>query len=307
MVARSLAVAMGCLALSGSTMACSTPCEALRERADDCESAAAPYVEDERSVCEATRRHLGSQVFDPFAECMLDQRCDSLDAVAYCQKEYIEEPDPCLRYRLWASACALEPTGTEDDCAAQRTTTDVAFEAWSDCITEGGCPEEGDDRYDRCQDLLTSPQVPTGGILNACMEITQWTEACRELTPETLPPEGASLAACLAQSSSFTADSWIDYAECLAAADCEDMVTRILCLDVLRVVDVSGAESFCARLMQYSQSCGINLGADSVENCAQVFARFTDESLEEYIACVEAVPCDQPAGTLQCAGALMAR
>jgi hypothetical protein len=284
--------------------ACNTPCDRLDARASSCKSAPGRYVDDSRSVCTATREELGTATFDPFAECVLDSACDDIDAIAVCRDEHVEvEITPCLDFELWASACGLEPIGTENDCETlARNFGEIGFAEWVACVTKEGCPIADDPRYDRCQEIILPPGG--AGLIDACVIVSGWTTECAGGAPDYFPVVETSVAACLVEAEPFVAESYLEYARCLEQAACDDVTARVDCLLLLQLTDPSQAAGDCQRLVAYAESCLSSIGGGSVDVCARLFARFTPSSLASYVDCVTAAACDDAAASLACTALL---
>jgi hypothetical protein len=280
--------------------ACGTPCGDLKARAAECHTAASPYVDERRSVCAATRDALGKSTFDSFATCVNDAACNDAQAISRCQSTTIAgDVSPCTRFTLWASACGLEPPGTADDCRSMLDGMgELVFERWVTCVTASGCPVPDDDRYDRCQDELL-PRA-TAQIIDACVLLDGWNQACVDVSPGTGAVGGGDLASCIASASPFTAESYLAYAQCLSAVPCDDFAARLSCLTRLTLSSPGTANAACERLDTYSTACGLSLGGGSVDTCVRLFARFTTESLDAYAGCLEACACDDTAAQVEC-------
>jgi hypothetical protein len=285
---------------------CTTPCDALDARARDCHAAPSRYVDDRYAACTALREDLGTETFDRYASCVREAECGDRDAIERCEARHIgEDTASCLHYRLWAAACGLEPTGTNDDCATLRDgLSDAVFEQWVTCITTDGCPKGDDPRYDVCQDVLFPPAA--GQLIDACVLLIQWTGQCADEAPDFFPVTETDLVGCVTLAEPFSSESFLDYASCLSEIACDDVPGRLDCLLRLELLDPTGATAPCERLVAYSNTCGTELGGGSVQACTRLFARFTPESLDDFVTCIEAQPCDQSDVTA-CVGLLQAQ
>ncbi len=284
---------------------CTTPCDQLKANARDCNFARGRYVEAPASVCNTTRQALGDASFDTFADCILAAKdsCnnDAIDACLDSQTEGAD--DACLRYRLWASACGLEPVGTADDCASLRDGyAGSTFDRWVACVTDGGCPKDEDARYDACKNEVV-PESATD-VLDACMLITGWSARCGDTAIKLPVDTGTDLYTCVAQAELFTAASYLAYGICLDGVACDDLVGRLECFFALEFLDTSGSTSACERLTAYSATCGSTLGGETVDGCRRLFARFTADSVEAFVSCVEASPCGDTAAFASCMSVL---
>ncbi len=268
-------------------------CDTLGARADTCDTARGRYVEREQALCTVVRNELGQATFDPFASCISDSKCDDPQTFQSCQEEHIPiaTEDPCLRFKLWATSCSLEPTGTEDDCGGLSSglTSDL-FSSWVDCMTTDGCPAQTDNRYASCQEFI----VPSGvtDALEACGLLVEWTEGCEGQTSGVLAVDTQNVAACMLQLELFTGESMLTYARCLEDVDCNDLAMRLQCLSELRFQQDSPIESQCETLIGFAQNCEIELDVESVDVCVRFFAPFTPESFDAYVACMTGSGCE---------------
>jgi len=290
------------VAIAAST-ACTTPCDDLDARAADCKIAPSRYTDDRHSACTALREEVSISAFDPFAACVQEAECKDRAAIDRCEAEHFEASDACLHYRLWTAACGLEPTGTDEQCATLRDgMTETVFDEWVACITTDGCPQGDDPRYDRCQDVLFPPAA--GQLIDACGLIIVWTEECADQAPDFFPVTETDVFECVTLAEPFSSESFLTYGECLTLIECDDIPGRLDCLLKLEVLDPGDAVPSCERLVTYSNTCGSDLGGGSVEACSRLFARFSPESLDTFVTCIEGRPCDDPNATLECAGFL---
>lgn len=279
--------------------ACSTPCDRLKSRTDDCRTTPGRYVDDRRSICTATRDELTPAEFDPFADCVAEAACDDTAAVRRCQDEQIDtEITSCLQLKLWASACRLEPVGTDDDCETLNGSMgEFTFESWVDCITADGCPVPDDPRYDVCQQEILGPGA--ANLIDACVIVTAWTEECAS-QPLDIPVSEMSFPECIAEAELFSSESYLNYGLCLQTVECNNFGLRLDCIFRLRLLDPSHQVVACERLITFAATCGSDIGGGSIDACSRLFARFTPESFDAYVTCIEAGPCDDPAASAQC-------
>ena len=271
-------------------------CNNLKDHAESCGGMESRYVEREDALCGAVRQELSPEVFDPYASCVIASECSDSSAPKTCQETHVASAneDPCLQYRLWSTACGLEPTGTDDNCndASQGLTSEV-FTAWVECMMGPGCPLSSDNRYAECQRYV----VP-GGItdaLEACGLIMDWQEQCEGQTTGYLAVDAQDIASCLAQTQVFTSESLLVYGNCLQEVECDDFALRLDCMAKLRFVDRSHAENACESLIQYATSCEVELGfSESADICERMLAPFTADSVDAYTACIVTDQCQQP-------------
>jgi len=271
-------------------------CENLKEHAQECDGVASRYVEREDAICGSVRQELTPEVFDPYASCMVASECNDDTAIKSCQETHVASANenPCLRYRLWSTACGLEPTGTGDNCsdASQGLTSDI-FSGWVDCMVDPGCPTSSDNRYAECQRYVVPSSITDA--LEACGLIIDWTEKCEGQTSGYLAVDAQDITTCLVQTQVFTSESLLVYGICLQDVECDDFALRLDCMAKLRFVDRSPVEAACATLVQYATSCEIELGfSESTDICERVLAPFTAQSVEAYTACVTAEECREP-------------
>ena len=280
--------------------ACGTPCGDLKSRAAHCGTASGPYIDERHSVCTATRNALGKESFDSFAGCVTDAACSDAQAIDRCSSAALNgDPTPCTWFELWASACGLEPPGTADDCQSMVSGMgDLVFERWVLCITADGCPQPDDARYDRCQEEIL-PHT-TAQVIDACVLLNAWNQACADVSPDVGAVGGGDLAACVSAAAPFTADSYLAYAQCLSEVACDDLAGRLNCLFQLGFSDPTTATPACQRLVDFAAGCGTALGGGSVDACVRLYARFTEESLDAYVTCIEGLPCNDTTGQLGC-------
>ena len=277
-----------------STAACQkSTCDSLGARADTCDTARGRYVEREQALCTVVRNELGQNTFDPFASCITGASCEAANTFQSCQQEHIPaaSEDPCLRFKLWASSCSLEPSGTEDNCGGLSSgLTSELFSSWVDCMTTDGCPAQTDNRYAACQEFI----VPSGvtDALEACGLLVEWTEDCSDETSGALAVDSQSVAACMLQLELFTGASMLTYAQCLQDVECNDLAMRLQCLSELRFQQDSPIESQCESLINFAQSCEIELNVESVDVCVRFFAPFTPASFETYVTCMTGSGCE---------------
>jgi hypothetical protein len=284
--------------------ACATPCDELDARVRECRYHPGRHADDRVAVCPAVRAELGAVVFDRFAGCVSDARCDDAGAIDRCQAEHLTAPGACSRLRLWAAACGLEPTGIDPQCAGLSEGMSTAtFDRWVTCITAGGCPRGDDPRYDRCQEVLLPDSV--ADLIDACAALVGWTEACAGQGPDFAPIEAMSLTECMTTAEPFQSDSFLAYGECLRPKACDDTAGRIECLLLLRFVDPPPAIPPCQRLQAFAEACQVPIGGGSVDACTRLFARFDPISLDAYAACLETRGCDDQAALIECTSHLV--
>jgi hypothetical protein len=285
------------LTIIAAAAACADPCERLEQHARDCHFAESPYVAPEDSTCAAAEDELGDDDFDALTDCVTSS-CDS-DVSACIDEQTSAAADPCTYLITWAAACSLEPAGFDDSCAELRQTfVGDTFADWVECVTASGCPERDDDRFDLCQEAVL-PESPLE-LIEACVLIVDWTSRCAGIADELPVPVGTDYGTCIAQAEPFTTESYLAFAQCQDAVECDDLLGRISCLDALDFVDLGPAREACARLVTYSATCGSTLGGDSVDACEKTFARFTAASTSAFVDCVEGLSCGDPAALSTC-------
>jgi len=268
-------------------------CQTLKGRADTCDTARGRYVEREQALCTIVRNELGQNTFDPFASCLTSKECNDTQAFLSCQETHIPAAtdNACLRFKLWATGCSLEPTGTEEGCngLSSGLTTDL-FTSWVDCMTADGCPAQTDNRYETCQNFI----VPSGvtDALEACGLLVEWSAACESQTSGALAVDSQSVAACMLQLELFTGESMLTYARCLQDVECNDLAMRLQCLSELRFQEDSPIESQCETLITFAQDCEIELDVESVDVCVRFFSPFTPASFDSYVTCMTGSGCE---------------
>ena len=283
--------------LLGFLTGCNTStCDSLKAHAQECDGVDIRYVDREQALCGSMRQELTPEVFDPFASCINASECSDTEAIKTCQETHVTAAaeNPCLQYKLWSTACGLEPTGTEDNCrnASEGLTSDT-FNAWVACMTGPGCPTSTDNRYSDCQKYIVPSSVTDA--LEACGLIIEWTEQCEGQTSGYLAVDAQDIGTCLIQTDVFTSASLLVYGTCLQDVECNDLALRLDCMAKLRFVDRSPAEAACESLIQYGTTCDVNLGfSGSSEICERVLATFTDASLQAYTECITSQQCRQP-------------
>ncbi|HET6345227.1 MAG TPA: hypothetical protein VFH51_09850, partial [Myxococcota bacterium] len=200
LLAAAVALSLACGA------ACQTPCDALASHASACDTAPAAYAAP--ASCPALRAEVTPARFDPFARCVEAAPCADTGAVGRCAAPLLSPNDPCLKLRLWAAGCGLEPAGLGADCGSFGAgLSRDAFAPWVACVTEPGCPQTADTRFHTCGELFL-PQ-PLTGLLDACYAITTWTQTCGPLLPsEPVLSNPNTYPACLAASALFTVSSF---------------------------------------------------------------------------------------------------
>lgn len=290
---KSLLILLGVTLVTGCQ---SSTCDNLKAHAKECGSVPARYVEREQEICGVLRAELTAATFDPYAQCMVESDCQDQQAIDSCQEAHVPaaSADPCLQYQLWATACGLEPSGTEDGCngATQGLTSDV-FGAWVECMTSPGCPKESDSRFAECQRYVVPSSMTDA--LEACGLIIDWTEACEGQTSGYLAVDAQDITSCLLQTQVFTSESLLIYGLCLQDVACSDFAMRLDCMAKLRFVDRSHTENACLSLTEYATACELELGfEDSADLCERMLAPFTEASVEAYTACIIDDRCRQP-------------
>lgn len=283
--------------LLGLLQGCTTgTCDSLKAHAKGCDGVNIRYVEREQALCGSMRQELTAEIFDPFASCITASECSDNEAIKSCQETHVTaaSDNPCLQYKLWSTACGLEPTGTEDNCSdASQGLTSETFTAWVECMTGPGCPTSSDNRYSECQRYIVPTSVTDA--LEACGLIIAWTEGCEGQTSGYLAVDAQDITTCLVQTDVFTAASLLVYGTCLQDVACDDLALRLDCMAKLRFVDRSPAQAACESLIQYGTSCDVELGfRGSAEVCERLLATFTDESVQAYTDCITAGQCAEP-------------
>jgi hypothetical protein len=285
--------------------ACTSPCDALDARALECGFKTGRFADDDVAVCPALRAELGATTFDRFATCVSEAGCRDTEAVDRCEQRHLPaDLTPCTHWRAWAAACGLEPMGVDAQCTGlSEGMTAETFDRWVACITAGGCPRGDDPRYDRCQEILLPGTV--ADVIDACVALTAWTEACAGQGPSFAPIEAMTLAECVTTAEPFTSESFLAYAQCLATKGCDDTAGRIECLLLLRFLDPAPAQAPCERLQAFADACEVPVGGGSVEACMRLFARFEPQSVDAYAACLETRGCDDEAALIECGSLLV--
>ena len=283
-----------------ASLACTTPCDDLKSRAHECRASPGRYVDDQESVCTEVRGELQAD-FDSFAACVEESPCDDNARIDRCQQQTLGEVTYCVRFKLWAAACGLEPIGVEDDCAAlSEGMFGEGFARWVACVTDDACPRGDDDsRYEQCQEGIVPSTVTD--LFDACFVIMQWSEQCAGNGFEPFVVHEMGLAQCLAEGEIFTASAYLEYAYCLEGIACDDIAGRLDCLLRLELIDPSPVIAPCERLIAFSDSCGSDLGGGSIDVCARLFARFVPASVDAFVSCVEQLPCGDADVAVVCA------
>jgi len=285
--------------------ACSSPCERLRAHALGCEAAEVRYVPESESACAGIRKDVGKDHFDRFADCVTGSSCDDVDAVDRCAGKHVTGgvDDPCTHYRLWSAACGLEPAGFGPGgtgCGGVSSQSPAAppLTFWVDCVTAGGCPTTGDDRYDTCQGSSGPSQL--GTLIDACVLVQAWTTRCSQETSP-IPVQPTSVPECLVQAQGFTAASYLDYGQCLSRTACDSASGRLACLLMLAPLQNDRIGAQCQALVAFTETCGSVVAGSTVEGCRRLFAGVTEASLDAYSACLTAGECGDPQAAARCA------
>lgn len=288
---------------------CTSPCADLRDHARQCGTAASRYVDPDDSVCARTRASFQGDDFAAYAVCVAQSPCDDRDAIDGCIAAHTaSEPSACERFKLWASACGLEPRGTENNCEALSASAalpdgvtaedNMLFADWVACITRDGCPEREDARYAQCQQEV-APGGPAQAV-DACAQLTEWGDACGEdLNPMTAQ-FAESLPTCLALATDFTSVSFGAYASCISDTNCADAVAQLQCTQQLETIDPTAAAAACAELADYSSQCGAEPPGGSEQACTELLARATEESINTYVECVTDAGCGNAQAAVTC-------
>ncbi len=283
--------------------ACSTPCEELRQHAEECGGAAGRWADSQDSVCSAARQENGVE-FDAFARCVSESSCADAGAIDRCQSAHLPAAgeDACRHYRLWSAACGLEPAGTEDNCAGVAATAGGAtFADWVSCVTAEGCPTADDARWQACRDAYLPDQATL--LLDACILVQHWTSECAGKS-ELIPVEEISVPMCIAQADPFTAESYYEYATCLQGITCDSLSGRLDCLLRLEITERSRIEEQCEGLIAFTSACESLVAGGTVDACIRLYARFTADSIDAYSRCLEAGDCGDPQIALDCGNLL---
>jgi hypothetical protein len=278
--------------------ACQTPCDALASHASACNTAPAAYAAP--PTCPILRAEVAPARFDPFVRCVEAAPCTDANAVSRCAAPLLIADDPCLRLRLWAAGCGLEPAGLDNDCqgGSGSLSRDVLAQ-WVACVTRPGCPQVADERFRACGELFL-PQ-PLTGLLDACYAVTTWTQTCGPLLPsEPILSNPNTYPTCLAASALFTLSSFEAFGRCISQISCDNGFGRAICLQGLQPVDVGAATPACEELLAFEAACGSSTGGASVQTCAAALGRATPESLQAYVDCMKAAPCGDPVAPVSC-------
>ncbi len=280
---------------------CTSPCTAMSEQAKECGTPVS-VSEPGYSVCLDTSNELGEDEFETFSECVLDSKCSEEGAVSVCivETDTTLEENPCLVYRLWASACGLEPLGTENDCENLGASfAELDFQLWVECVTRDGCPERDDERYDECQSIIAPEGI--GDRVDACRMVTEWSAECEASEEYFMEISESDFFICLGESQAFTAESYLAYAECVTALPCDETGGRMDCfLQNLQTIDPDAALEACTKIDEYGQFCGVDVGGESVEGCQNLFGSVSIESLDAYVDCLYDKDCEDQSGQAGC-------
>jgi len=140
----------------------------------------------------------------------------------------------------------------------------------------------------------------TAQVIDACVLLNAWNQACVDVSPDIGAVGGGDLGSCIAAAGPFTAESYLAYARCLGTVPCDDFAARLSCLTQLQLSAPDTANAACVLLTDYSAACGLSLGGGTVDACVRLFARFTAESLDAYVGCLEALACDATSAQVEC-------
>ena len=103
----------------------------------------------------------------------------------------------------------------------------------------------------------------------------------------------------MAQGQVFTDESYDEYADCLLdmaeTNTCNSNTERVLCTLRLEPMNNEAIAELCTTLVAAGEACPGAITGNSATGCEQTFSRFTLESFESYVECVNntAVQCDQ--------------
>jgi hypothetical protein len=285
------------LAVGVAASGCQSRCDALHDRALDCGYApGAATPEDDQSACEDARTILGTQRFDDYADCLDKSGCDDTELQDACLASATD--DDCERFVAWAAGCGLEPAGTADNCSGLNDNLGPAFGDWVTCMTAGGCPTTDDERFDVCQQSIAPGGVTN--LIDACTLITGWVDRCQGVALELPIEAGNDFPSCLAQAQYFTAESYYAYGVCLDAIECDDIVGRLQCFFELDFIDITSSRDACEELVDFSATCGSELGGQSQDACERIFARFDPASVQGFVDCVTGLECGDPQAVPTC-------
>ena len=273
------------------------PCAAMKSHAEACGAAPTRYIRAEDTSCQELRDELNSQsAFSNFSSCMTDVSCGNYDQEAQtCRAQSFPTSleDRCLDFKLFAAGCGLELDGIDASCTNLNVgLTEEVFGSWVDCVMVGGCPARDDTRFDKCRETF----VPAEGedLVRACSLIVEWSQSCSEQLAGSLPIEASDVGTCILQANSFSPSSMLEYGLCLQDVSCDDFRGRLECLDDLSFRQRSSIEDECDELVDYAETCDVDVGFNSDDTCERGLSVFTTESAIAYIECISADPrCEE--------------
>ena len=143
-----------------------------------------------------------------------------------------------------------------------------------------GLPARDDTRFDKCRETF----VPAEGedLVRACSLIVEWSQSCSEELAGSLPIEASDVGTCILQANSFSPSSMLEYGLCLQDVSCDDFRGRLECLDDLSFRQRSPIEDECDDLVEYAETCDVDVGFTSDDTCERGLSVFTTESASLY-------------------------
>lgn len=308
---------------------CTTPCQRLQNRAQECGHARATYVDERLSQCGAFHDAVGNETMENFVRCVEGAACTDTQAPTRCSQEHFPQAqeDPCERYQIWTLACGLEPFGDIETRCEQLgsslvgslvggevpedsqlpnlpdTVAEASVDIYVQCISEEGCPMPEDSRFDECTQAVGDQDAIA--LIEACLIVGEWTTRCASFDNPLLPIIPQPLPMCLVEANSYQVDSYVAYAQCLEDVPCDSPGQRVLCVALLDPAnDNDNLSEQCQALGSYAQSCDSLVAGGNADTCKTLFGGFTQDSMDAYRDCVLASPCDDGLGQSQCLAVL---
>lgn len=285
------------LGLSGCVK---SQCDQIRARAEDCGFAGLNADRSSGGLCEQFRTKKGKVGLDQFAACVTKLRCDDKPGYRACVEAVNDaETPPCDRLNSFLVGCGLEPASGRDDCSEYGgAETTPNFVNYVDCIVQRGCVPvtQAELVLNECRNAALGN---TEANLASCQKVEARAKQCNETIPTT--------ATCIAQTTSFTAESVKLYADCYQIAECADLAARAACGRLFVVDQTTEPVTGCESVSNFTVRCNLEQvpGIGSPATCNTALRGFTEASRTLFADCLDEQNCSDLAGIGQCVALLV--